>query len=86
MILVGLQLLVMGTTFFFVFRKAGGNDNEVVKDFVPFMPMWVAIFVPTIVSTQKKSKKLEKNKTWYVMLLALAIAVLMGMITMMLLT
>ena len=66
-----LQVLIIGITMYFLFQgkpsvPTQGDDGG--NSFVPFLPVWIAIFVPLFVKPRKDQTEEEKKKmlTWVV--------------------
>lgn len=78
--IVGLQVLALGATMFFLFsRGSGSSGGGEGSSSSTLLPLWIAIFIPIIVSQNKKKTGKEMQKRMY-MLIGLAILVLLGIV------
>lgn len=59
-LLVGVAVLAVGAVLYLDVRSGGDSDNSIF----PFIPIWIAIFVPTIVASrqQREAEAREKAK------------------------
>ncbi len=62
-IILGIAVLILGSgmaVFIVMNKKSGGSVDD--DSFVPFIPIWIAIFVPTLIAKNKKQTDPNKKK------------------------
>jgi len=71
-IVVGLQFLIIGATLFFVLQNKGGgggnSSDSSASSFIPFLPVWIAVFIPILVLRKKEQTEGEKQRVLWVVL------------------
>jgi len=80
---VALQFIGIAATMVFLRSRggsSGGGDSSDSGSFVPFLPIWVAVFVP-LLARRKKEQTEEEKKKMLLGMLALAVLVLIGIVT-----
>jgi len=78
-VIIAIVLLVLGAgiAVYFAFQE-GSIDGDIIEDpesFFPFIPIWIAIFIPLIAAKKnKKGVKIPNEKRVLIVLLALGAA------------
>ncbi|MEN8253034.1 MAG: hypothetical protein ABFQ62_01500 [Patescibacteria group bacterium] len=76
MILISLQILVLGFVIYVLKSREGGVGSS---DNLSYTPIWFAVMIPILASTKKLDAKQEKKSFWMI-LVGLAVLVLLGML------
>ena len=77
-IIAVLVLLVGGGIAMFVYMAEGGGDVDEAVAFVPFLPIWIAVFIPLFIKKKKKGATSEDQKR-IVVFVAVGIAILVAL-------
>lgn len=78
-VVIAIVLLILGAgiAVYFAFQE-GSIDRDIVEDpesFFPFIPIWIAVFIPLIAAKKKKKGvKIQNEKRVLIVLLALGAA------------
>ena len=68
-------LLIGGLALFAKLSDGGGGDADDAIAFVPFLPIWIAVFIPLFIKKKKGTTSEDKKKV--VIYIAVGIAVLL---------
>lgn len=78
-IVIGLLVLLLGggvALFVYTSEGGGANGSDDAASFIPFIPIWIAVFIPFIYRNKKKA--LSDNQKRARVLLAAALGILVA--------
>jgi len=81
---IAIALLVLGglTAIFLIRQNTGPNisaeSKDSVKSFLPFLPVWIAVFIPILVKKNKMQTQPHQKRILIITVIAMIILVLAG--------
>lgn len=77
LIVLGTLLLLGGVLFAVMSGRGGGEKSteDSSSDWISFLPIWVAVFVPTIIRKKSGEQKLNPKEQRLLLIIGIALAV-----------